>query len=221
MMADGEIQFYRTGWQESLAEFHMSPFSGWWLKRTASIDNTAIWFRKEPLDKQDAVYQLSAEDTVIHIAVHMTVNHQCGFWAIRSLMDLALTANKRTIDWDIVANRSKQWRVSNAVWLALQLLQQLFGVPELEGILKKLHPAYWQCQYLQTLITPESVILGEDLRSGRMRYLFLLLLVDRKRDMGRLAFRTFWPENKWLFYRYNSPVNHWQHLNRVIRHDRL
>ncbi len=221
MMSDGEIQFYHKNSQRSLAEFHMSPFSGWWLKRTASINNSAMWSSKEPLEEWDSVYQLTAEDTVIHVAVHMTVNHQCGFWAIRSMMDLALTINKRQIQWETVAERARQWRVSNAVWVALQLLQQLFGVAGLQDILKKLHPTFWQRRNLQKLVNPESVILGEDLSSGRTRYLFLLLLVDRKRDMGRLVFRTLWPERNWLFYRYNAPVSHWQHLIRIIGQESL
>ena len=222
MMYDGEIQFYRTAWQQSLAEIHMSPFSGWWLKRTASIDNKAIWSRKEHLDGWNSViHQLSPEDTVIHVAVHMTINHQCGFWAIRSLMDLALTTNTRTIDWETLAARVKDWRVNNAVWMALQLLQPLLGVRGLENGLKKLRPPFWRRRYLQKLVSPESLILGSDLRSGRMRLLYLLLLVDRKRDMGRLVFRTLWPEKKWLLARYGASVTHWQHLNQIIRHGQL
>jgi hypothetical protein len=221
MMSAGEIQFFRKGWQHSLAEFHMSPFSGWWLNRTTAIDGEPVWSRKEPLNGWASVYQLAAEDTLIHVAVHMTVNHQCGFWAVRSLLDLALTASKRTINWETVAERAKQWRVANAVWLALQLLQQLFGVRGLENALKKLVPPFWPRRYLQKLVTPESIILGADLRSGRIRYLYLLLLVDRKRDMFRLIFRTLWPEKMWLFNRYGSSASHWQHLNQFLRHGQI
>ncbi|MDX1412685.1 MAG: nucleotidyltransferase family protein [Candidatus Promineifilaceae bacterium] len=219
LMVDGEIQFHRPGLHQGLVELHLSPFSGWWLKRTSAIDNDAIWARNEPLPQWPSTYQLSAEDSVIHVAVHMTVNHQCGFWVIRSLMDLALTANKRIVNWDIVAERANNWRVGNAVWLALNLLQQLVGVRGLEKTLNKLLPPTWKRQYILKLVNPESVILGSDLRSGRMRYLLLLLLVDRYRDTGHLVYRTLWPEKSWLNARYGESIDHWQHLNRVIRLD--
>lgn len=221
MMADGEIQFFRKGWTRSLAEFHVSPYSGWWLKRTTSIDNSAIWSYKQPLKNWHSFYQLSPEDTILHIAVHLAINHQCGFWATRSLMDLALTVHNRTVKWHIVVKKAKKWRISNTIWLVLYLLDQFFSISALEPVLKQLSPPSWRGKYLTSLVSPESIILGADLRSGRKRFLFLLLLVDRNRDMVRLALRTLWPEKIWLFHRYGPSVSHWQHLNRLIRQGQL
>ncbi len=92
ILSDGEMRFYHQDRPRSLVELHLSPFSGWWLKRTAAIDNNAIWSRIEPLNGWDFGFHLSAEDTVIHVAVHLAVNHQFGLAAVRSLMDIALTA---------------------------------------------------------------------------------------------------------------------------------
>lgn len=221
MMAGGEIQFLQKGWTRSLAEFHISPYSGWWLKRTALIDDDAIWSRKEMLPGWHTFYQLSAEDTILQVAVHLAVNHQCGFWAIRSLMDLALTIQNRKIDWEIVIERAQKWRISNAIWLVLYLLHQLFLIEALEPVLNQLAPPLWRRKNLTSLVSPESLILSADIRSGRKRFLFLLLLVDRTRDMMRLTLRTLWPEKGWLSHRYGSSVNHWQHLHKIIREGQL
>ena len=220
-MSDGEIQFYRRDWPKTLVELHRSPFAGWWLKRAAAIDNQAIWSRIEPVGRLDSAFHLSPEDTVIHIAVHTAVNHQCSFMAVRSLMDIALTEKSWAVDWNVVAKRALRWRVGTAVWLVLSLLQQLIGTPNLEESLQQLQPSLWRRKYLQRLVSPESILLGADLSSGRIRFLYLILLVDRERDMGRLIFRTLWPEREWLHARYGKPYSHWRHLGRIIHHGQI
>ena len=41
-----------------------------------------------------------------------------------------------------------------------------------------------------------------DLSASKWRYVFLLLLIDRERDMLRLVYRALWPEREWLIARY-------------------
>jgi hypothetical protein len=221
MMSDGEIQFYHHDRPQTLVELHLSPFPGWWLKRTTAINNEEIWSRIEPLKGWEYGFHLSPEDTVIHVAVHLAVNHQFGLSVVRSLMDIVLTAEVRTVDWTIVASRARQWRVATAVWLVLSLLQQLVGTSGLDKSLQQLQPSYWRRRYLLQLVSPESILLGADLSSGRIRLLYLLLLVDRVRDMARLIFRTLWPEQEWLRARYGVPYTHRRHLGRIIRHGQI
>ena len=152
-LSRGEIQFYGRG----LIELHWSPFPGWWLCRTAAVDDDAAWERKEPLaldgasstgglppreeGRTESVYQLAAEDMVIHVAVHMAVNHQFGMVAVRGLMDVALTARARPVDWALVAERARRWRVGTAVWTVLDLAEQLLGLPDADGALVSLRPS--------------------------------------------------------------------------------
>lgn len=219
MLSQGEIQFYGKHW--GLVELHWSPFPGWWLARTAVTDDTAVWKRIEPIAPDRNAYQLAAEDMVIQIAVHQAVNHQMGMYAVRGLIDIALTDRSRMVDWKIVAERAKKWRVGTAVWLVLSLLDQLIGAPGLEPALAQLRPSRWRQKLLKQLVSPESVLAGQDLREGRTRFLLLLLLVDRWRDMVYLIFRTLWPENAWLQARHGKPGNHWRHLWQVVRYGRV
>ena len=221
LLSDGELRFYHPDRPRSLVELHLSPFSGWWLKRTTAIDNNGIWSRIEPLNGWDYGFHLSPEDTIIHVAVHLAVNHQFGLSAVRSLMDIALTAEIRGVDWNCVAERAKEWRVATATWLVLLHLQQLIGTSGLDAPLQQLQPSSWRRKYLQQLVSPESILLGADLSSGRIRFLYLLLLVDRVRDMDRLIFRTLWPEPEWLQARYGKNDSRWQHLEHIIRHGQI
>lgn len=221
LLSGGEIQFYSRDKASNLGvsnliELHLSPFEGWWIKRTAVIDTGALWGRKVPLEGWNSFYQLAAEDTIIQIALHLAVGHQFGAQTIRSLIDIALLAQSSLIDWGVVADRAEEWRVATAVWLVLYHVQQLTGAQGLEAVLSRLQPSSWRRRRLLRIVSPDSILAGEEHLGQRERYLFLLLLVDRPQDAGRLASRTLWPEEEWLAARYGGEVGHWQHIRRLI-----
>lgn len=217
-LSQGEIQF--TGPDGVLVELHWSPFPGWWLQRTAAIDGAALWSRLAPLDERGA-RQLSPEDTVLHLAVHLGVNHQFALYPLRSLVDIARTAQSREVDWDEVAKRARDYRVATVTWCTLDLLQTLVGVDGVDRALAALRPGAWRRRLLAPLVNAGRVLALHDRRSGRSRYLLLLLLVDRPRDMVRLVYRTLWPEGAWLAARYGGQTSRWRHIWNVIRHGRI
>lgn len=221
MMSGGEIQYLKDDFVISLVELHLSPYPGWWLKRVAVVDKQALWARITPFADSELLFQLSPEDSLIHTAVHMTVNHQCGLKPFRSLVDMSQIIATSVLNWQVVVSRAQEMRVATAVWFALSLLHALIGPSSLQKVLPQLQPPLWQRQALQQLISPQSLLLGADLSAGRKRFLYLLLLVDRKRDISRLVARTVWPETEWLQARYGEPVNHWHHLTHLIQHGQI
>ena len=218
--AKGEICFVQPDAVWGLIELQWSPFPGWWLQRTAVIDDTAVWSRKEPLP-DGLAYQLAAEDMIIHSAIHMSINHQFDILTTRHLVDMALTAQKRGVDWQIVADRAKKWRVATAVYTALTLLEQLVGLDGLDETLTHLQPSRLRRHLLHHYVSVASVVAGHEAKRSHSRYILLLLLVDRPRDMLKLLFRTLWPEPDWLDARYGVKVSHWQHLWNVVRYGRI
>ncbi|MCP4359245.1 MAG: nucleotidyltransferase family protein [Chloroflexi bacterium] len=226
-LAKGEIQFTRSDWNWGLVELHWSPFPGWWLQRTAVVDEVAIWSRIEPIvpqsdDWRGQAYQLSPEDMVIHVAVHLAVNHQFGMATLRSLLDIAFIAKSRSVNWPVVVERAKLWRLAATVYTTLDLLDKLIGVDGVKIALEELRPSRLHLKLLHHYISPEAVLAGQDLRHGRMRFILLLLLVDRRRDMLKLIFRTLWPEEEWMEARYGKNlISRWRHLWNVLRHDRI
>ena len=71
----------------TLVELHWSIFSGEWLRHTAQVGQEAIWERTTPI-AGDAVRTLSPEDAVLHLCVHLVVNHQMSGIGLRTLVDL-------------------------------------------------------------------------------------------------------------------------------------
>lgn len=226
----GEIQFYLPGWEKGMVELHWSGFSGWWLRRTAAIDDAAIWQRSRPVDERSPglqpgtdglVRRLAAEDMVIQVAVHQAVNSQFSIQPVRGLLDVALAAQAWPVDWELVADRAAAWRVATAVWAVLHLTHELVGLPDAAPALKRLQPSPLRRRLLQRFIAPESIVAGKDWRPSRLRYLLLLLLIDRPRDILRLLYRTLWPETDWLLARYNETTGRGRHLWNVLRHGQV
>jgi hypothetical protein len=224
----GEVQLCSPSWRGGLIELHWSPFPGWWLRRTAAVDHDEIWERAEPvsLDGPETaaapaslgesravlVRQLAAEDTVIQVAVHLAVNSQFGMAPVRGLMDVALAARARWVDWTAVAERAQRWRVGTLVWAVLDLAERLIGLPGAGKALARLRPSRVRRVLLGRLVSPTSLLAARSLKGSRARYLLLLLLVDRPRDGARLVFRSLWPEREWLAARYGGRGSRRRHL---------
>jgi hypothetical protein len=225
LFLDQIVRRQMAAWPTGLAESAVpwSPFAGWWLQRTAAIDNDLLWSRREewPAAAVTAgtdrlVYQLAPEDAVIHLAVHLAVNHQFAPPVVRGLMDIVLTARARPVDWRLVATRAKMWRVATATWLALDLAERLVGLDGAGEALDILQPGRFRRRLLCRLVSPESVLAGRDVRHGRWRFLLLVLLVDRPRDAGKLMLRTVWPEKEWLAARYGRKAGRLRHLWGIV-----
>jgi hypothetical protein len=218
-LSRGEIAFASP--RGRLLELHWSPFAGWWLLRTAAIDDEGLWARREPLAETPGLFQLAAGDTILHLAIHLAVNHQFGLYPLRSLVDMARTVQQRPVDWETVARRARDWRVATATWSVLALLDDLIGAPGAAPALAALRPGRLRCRLLARLVNPQRLLSQQDVRTGRTRYLLLLLLVDRPRDAARLIYRTLWPEDAWLEARYQQPTSRWRHFWNVARHGRI
>jgi hypothetical protein len=223
LLAGGEVTFGDD--HGGAVELHLAPFPGWWVQRTAAVDTGAIWERLQPIPGGPAqvatMRQMAVEDMVIHVTVHLAVNHQFALFALRALLDIALVAQACPVAWGTVARRARQWRLATAVWTALSLLDQLVGVEGLQAALAPLRPSRPRRGLLTRLVTPGSLLTGVDIRHSRQRFLLLLLLVDRPRDMIRLIFRTLWPEAAWLAARYQDNTGRRQHLWHVLRHGQV
>lgn len=219
ILAGGEVKMAHSQWKWGLIELHLSPLGGWWLKRTAKMEDANLWARAEPITiANQPTYRLAVEDAIIHNAVHLAINHQFGKTPLRDLIDLQLLSQERMVNWQQLGQRAKAWQVDLPVWLTLQLAHRLFHWQAVEGVLTQLRPGTGWLWLLQQLVSPNHLIQGADLRSSRVRYLLLLSLVSHWRDMGRLLFRSFIPEPDWLLGRYGSRVSYWHHFWNVVRY---
>lgn len=195
----GETQMFKTG--APMVELHWNVFPGEWLRHTARIDEQVIWQRTLPHHSEN-VRQLTPEDAIIHICVHLAVNHQMSMPGLRTLLDLDCARQRLNIDWGTVAERARAWRVSTATWLVLRMLTELFGDPERKLPLPDLKPSTLRRGILRSFVSTRNLVEGIKISSGPKRFVFLLALVDRPADALYLIWRALMPDRTWLTLRY-------------------
>jgi hypothetical protein len=199
----GEIHMTGSRAEQGLIELHLSVFLGEWLRHTANVDEAAVRARAvSALWHNERVDVLAAEDAVLQLIVHLAINHQMSFFTLRSLVDIALLARHDAVDWNIIAQRARAWRLATATWLVLSLAVDLAGLNEAAEAEQQLRPSAMRRRMLEYFATPEALVAMRDLSARRWRYVFLLLLIDRGRDVAKLILRTLWPERAWLSARY-------------------
>jgi len=213
----GEIRFLQVGGAHGLIELHWGPFPGWWVRRTARVETDAMWSRAVPMGAGRHARRLDAEDTVIQVAAHQAINAQFSSCPLRSLTDLACIARTWEVDWPVVAERARRWRLGTVVWTMCDLADRTLGLPGALPVLLGLQPPGVRRAALATRIDPDVMLDGKDLRRPWTRHLLLLILVDRARDALRLVARALWPEKAWLSARYGREVGHLRHLWLVMR----
>jgi hypothetical protein len=195
----GETQFFKSN--GPMVELHWNIFPGEWLRHAARIDEQVVWQRTQPF-YGERIRQLSPEDTVIQLCIHLAVNHQMSENGLRTLLDLDYARRAWRIDWPVVGQRAKAWQVSYATWLVLKLLSDALGDPENQLPLSELAPSAPRQFALSCFVSVRRLAKGIHLSSGPRRFLLLLLLVDRPIDFFGLLRRGLFPDTAWLTLRY-------------------
>jgi hypothetical protein len=212
----GELVFRSGDGRHGVVELHFSPFPGWWIQRTARPDLEGLWRRSTPMGPLRHARRLESEDAILQTAFHVVVN-QFGQAPLRGLMDLAVLARRQPIDWEVVADRARSWRLAHAVWIALDAADRLIGLPGCGAALGRLAPSRTRRLLLGVLFEPSLLLAGRDLTAPARRHPFMLALVDRVRDGARLAGRTVWPERWWIEARHGPRTGRARHVLALLR----
>ncbi|MBX2997204.1 MAG: nucleotidyltransferase family protein [Caldilineaceae bacterium] len=199
---DGEIQFRQQESEPRLIELHWGIFAGEWLHRVSRVDRAGIWQRLQTTEICGyPVYLLAPEDAVIHLAIHLAINHQMSLHTLRSLVDIGLLA-QQGIDWAVVAQRARNWRLYHAVAFVLAVWDDIFHLPESQEAVQTMPISSWRRSLLQRFVDIEDILALPTLSSTPQRLLYLLSIVDHPGDALHLLRRTIWPEDQWLIARY-------------------
>lgn len=198
----GEIQFYGNE-PSGLVELHWGVFPGEWLRRVATVDETAILQRCKPAKLAGVpALVLDAEDSLIQLVVHHAINHSASTPWVRAPIDVTLLARHAPLDWPVIVQRAREWRVATATWLVLSLAVELCGLAEAAEAAQQLAPSRLRQKLIGLFANARALVDMRDLSKSRWRYVYLLLMVDRKRDALKLIYRALWPEDEWLQARY-------------------
>jgi hypothetical protein len=185
-------------------EVHHKLIGGEWVRRVSCMEQVAdeIMDRAIPLRTEPRARQLAPADTLVHLAVHMAVNHAFSDVVLRGLLDIALLIESESIDWRDVVERAKRWRVATACYAALDSASRLVDADIPSTVLDELRPGFGRVLLLRAMLDMRSVVEHGRYFVGLRRFLLQLILVDRLEDACCLLWHTFFPESEWLVLRY-------------------
>ncbi len=86
----------------------------------------------------------------------------------------------------------------------LSLAVDLCGLNEAAETARQLAPSRLRQKLIGLFANAQSLVDMRDLSKSKWRYVYLLLMVDRKRDAVKLVYRALWPEDEWLRARYGK-----------------
>lgn len=175
----GKVKFNLPDWATGGVELHRHPMPGWWLEHAATVDDVGLWQRRQPLTGlAGPLWRLSAEDSVLQVALHLAVSNQMQLALWRGLLDVAWAARAPGFDWTVAAQRARAWGVGTAVWLVCDRLEAVGGAPGVEMLLAMCRPAPARQKWLQRL-APATPDPARRLLGRWQRRALLALLIDR------------------------------------------
>ena len=205
----GELP-YRKG--TIVIDLHWHPVAMSWFRSTTAFDLAGLWARALVTEVAGVpALRFGPEDELIHLcyhtAIHHALTHPHGY---RDILGV-LHTEQDNLDWTVLTERARKWRISVAVWAALSVAREkskrymahsaMHGGEIPVAGLSALKVPRWR-QWMLRPFLQRAVEGRATLVSGSMRFLGVLL-VDRMRDLPGVILRGLFPGRRWLQLRYD------------------
>jgi hypothetical protein len=179
-------------------EIHIALFT---QQAPFALDADQLWARARRITIAGAPALVpSAEDQLVHAALHFAWSHEMTFGTWRTLRDVERIVAANTLDWNEVVVRAKAVRGGTCCYWTLRLARDLAGVAVPNAVLDALSPRLPEsalrrmtCYFAQhALPTPGAVINSVSLSRA------LWTLAIRPRAEGHRASRPWLDTEEWV-----------------------
>lgn len=178
--------------------WHLARYSR--FEGVVHVDHAGVWRRAQRLDVPGpARWTLGAEDTLLHLALHLTLGSELGRLVWFTDIDALLRAHERTLDWDRVLAEAGRWRVRALLAYTLAVAHASLGSPAPREALRQ--GAVRRALVAACVDAPRPASLRRELGALRL-FLGEALLMDRARDVARVIARSVFPPAGWLRFHY-------------------
>lgn len=205
--------------QDSLEKFggeiHLSKSDGLFLdihsnlsqyermKGVFKIDKD-IWSHSIAHRNQQLEFQmLDPAHLIIHLCIHHSMAH--SFVGLFRFCDLreAIFAFKKEIDWDDFIAKAKLYKVKTLLFYSLMITQELYKEEILQNeLLLALKPGKIKLSLINFLIGKDEIMSLPDNERTVKKYLGQLFLMDSYFCILEIIFKSLFPSNDWLIYKY-------------------
>jgi len=170
-----------------VVDLHWDLLNVYTYRRVCAYRADEVWARARPSTSRTFIFEMSAEDVVLHTALHCAIHHD--FMNLRQLVDLAelLHAANGIFDWGRLVDLARAGRVSSAAHAALLMSRQFVGAPVPDAVLDELAPRLYRRMWLRWYLARSRTILDrKGKRYNRPRWgLASVMLADNVVDSLR------------------------------------
>ncbi|MFC1632264.1 nucleotidyltransferase family protein [Candidatus Omnitrophota bacterium] len=153
-------------------------------------------------DGEISYYELKPEELLLYLAVHLINSSRLSQLRYVSDINTLLRKYCDRLNWDDLVEKSKNWRVSNALYAALSLSRSLFNSNVDEDAFKKLKPNLYTSALIKMFINRKVYFrncLRKRLINNFISYIFFELLEARTgSDYLAVAKRVLFPPREVL-----------------------
>lgn len=201
----GEVEYVRADekGRATTIDLHWHVVTVAWYRYASALDIDALWERSRPLDLgRVAARQLSPEDTLIHLCLHLAIQHgyEC---LLLHYADIDWLAGSGALDWPCVVHRASCFRARAPVYWGLALARRRLGTEVPADALRALRPSAHRRRPVERLLARQERTPGGDKSVARNR-LLRLALIDSPAGAARMVYRTLFPSREWLAARYGD-----------------
>ena len=89
------------------------------------------------------VLELSAEDLLLHLCLHLSFHHSFQFVVVRTLCDIREVIQHygtSQIRWEQLEKQAKEWGMTNSVYLTFALAKDMLDAPICDDFLERIRP---------------------------------------------------------------------------------
>ncbi len=192
----GEIRF--IGGSETTIELHYHLIAIEWLIRVfPRFDEREIWSRARPCTFGKAVArQLSPEDTLLHLCLHLTVHHYThpkGFHDIQRLIDPL-----QPFPWERFLLLVQKYQMGALVYFPLSTATHALGASVPKEVLDRVQPGSFRRRLVRWIADPYKALSGRLSLSNERNYLLHMAIAENPVDALRMLAWLFFPGPAWL-----------------------
>jgi hypothetical protein len=196
-----------------------------WCWAAFPIEADALWSAARPLALDGVrAWQLSAEDTLIHLCLHPALHGYASPLIGYADIDRVITATEPVLSWSRLVQRAHRFRVKTLLYWSLQRAHRLFATPLPREAVAALQPGGLRLQLLRALAPSDAAVVlhGASRRpSGIRQGLIYAVLADPIGAGAGMVRRLLFPGEEWLATRYALETRDRARLYRLVHPLRL
>ena len=190
-------------------EFHWALI---YSKYLFEPDIDGIWQRAQAISLSDTRLTVMApEDLLLYLCLHATKHWYELRLSMLCDISAVLVRYQAQLDWETIAARASEWRMTHSAYLMLRLAHELLAAPAPDEWLQRLQPAGFDEPYLQLAL--EQFLAKPDESGERFASPFAVVEIWGTQGTGkklRILWQRLFPSRETMALLYPAKADSWR-----------